>query len=192
MAELVEKNEVKSCVPTQNLPLKDLEGLIKRYEKELRYIAFKYVRDWTIVDDIMQEVYIKIFLRLNSFENRASIRSWLYTITCNQSIDYLRSKTVQSTYLIENIEEMNIANTDSAEVVAIKQYEKDSLCHLVDTLPTEYMEPIKLFYYKHYSYKEISELLNENIGTIKNRLFRGRRLLKEKYLLNKYGLIEKM
>lgn len=148
---------------------------------ELRYLAYKYVRDWILVDDVMQEVFIKIFLKLDSFEKKSSIRSWLYTITYNQCIDHFRSKTVKSTVLIENLEEVKEVNTDSAEVEAIKQFEKNWLYHTVNSLPNQFKEPIFLFYFKQYSYKEISEALNENIGVIKNRLFRGRRLLREKY-----------
>ncbi|MEK5520888.1 RNA polymerase sigma factor [Heyndrickxia sp. FSL W8-0423] len=181
MVVLEEKGNIKTLVPSHGLCETDLEELINEYEKELRYFAYKIVRDWIIVDDIMQEVFIKIFLKLDSFEKRSSIRSWLYKITYNQCIDYFRSKTIKSPRLIEYLEEIKVANTDSAEIEAIEKFEKEWLCHTVNSLPNQYKEPILLFYFKQYSYKEISETLNENIGVIKNRLFRGRRLLKEKY-----------
>lgn len=190
MEKLKEHNEIKYHVSTQKVLIKDFEELIKRYEKDLRYLAFKYVRNWTVVDDIIQEVFIKVFLNSYSFKNKTSIRSWLYTVTSNQCIDHLRSKPIKSTLLTDDLDEINISNTDSAEIVAIQQFETNLLYQMVNSLPNEYKEAIRLFYFNNFSYKEISELLNENIGTIKNRLFRGRRLLKEKYLEISKGLMD--
>lgn len=181
MVVLEERGNIGTLIPSHSLGETDLKELINEYEKELRYFAYKIVRDWIIVDDIMQEVFIKTFLKLDSLEKRSSIKSWLYTITYNRCIDYFRSKTVKPTLLIENFEEIKVDNTDSAEIEAMEQFEKNWLYQAVNSLPIQYKEPIILFYFRQYSYQEICEALNENIGVIKNRLFRGRRLLKEKY-----------
>ncbi|PGT80905.1 sigma factor [Bacillus sp. AFS040349] len=53
----------------------------------MRILAFKYVQDWILVDDIIQEVLIKVDLNLSYFENRSTKKSWLYLITSNQCID---------------------------------------------------------------------------------------------------------
>jgi RNA polymerase sigma-70 factor, ECF subfamily len=182
MVELMAKNNKNPIVSTCILTEKDFEVLMKEYEIELRFLAYKYVRDWIIVEDIMQEVFIKVFLKLDSFEKRSSIRSWLYTITYNQCIDYFRSKTVKYTYLIENLEKIIVTHTEPAEIEALHQFEHNWLHQTINSLPIQFKEPIILFYFKQYSYNEISELLNEKRGVIKNRLFRGRRLLKEKYV----------
>jgi RNA polymerase sigma-70 factor, ECF subfamily len=182
MVEWMEKNNINPIVSPFNLSEKDFEALMNDYEKELRYLAYKYVRDWIIVEDIMQEVFIKIFLKLDSFEQRSSIKSWLYTITYNQCIDYFRSKTVKYTFLIEDIEKVMVTYSEAAETEVLQQFEHNWLYHTVNSLPIQFKEPIILFYFKQYSYNEICVLLNEKIGVIKNRLFRGRRLLKEKYV----------
>lgn len=182
MIELMRENIRNPIVSTCILTEKDFEALIKEYEIELRYLAYKYVRDWIIVEDIMQEVFIKVFLKLDSFEQRASIRSWLYTITYNQCIDYFRSKTVRDTHLIENLEKIMVTHTEPAEKEALLQFEYNWLYQTINSLPIQFKETIILFYFKQYSYNEISELLNEKMGVIKNRLFRGRRMLKEKYV----------
>ncbi|WP_413305980.1 RNA polymerase sigma factor [Bacillus sp. 1P10SD] len=174
------ENNINRVAPSCPLSEKDFDQLIKEYEIELRFVAYKYVRNWIIVDDIMQEVFIKIFLKWDSFEQRSSIKSWLYTVTINQCIDYFRSKTVKHTLLIDDLEKMEVLHTDpAAETEAIQQLDNKWLYHTVNSLPTQFKEPIILYYFKQYSYKEIGELLNETICVIKNRLFRGRRLLKE-------------
>jgi len=182
MVEFMGGNNIKPIVSAHILSDKDFEALMKEYEKELRGLAYKYVRDWIIVEDIMQEVFIKVFLKLDSFEQRSSIRSWLYTITYNQCIDHFRSKCDKYTLLTENPEKIKVTQTEPAEIEALQRFEHNCLYQTVHSLPIQFKEPIILFYFKQYSYNEICELLNEKIGVIKSRLFRGRRLLKEKYI----------
>lgn len=182
MFETKEKHNKEPLVSTCELIEQELKKIIDLYEMELRYVAYKYVRDWFLVDDIMQEVFIKIYMKLNSIEDRYKLKSWLYAITCNQCIDYLRSKAVSLTHLIGDPEEVNISNNISAEIETIQRLEKQLLYKAIASLPNEYKEPIILFHFKQFSYKEISEALNENLGVIKSRLFRGRQLLKETYL----------
>nr|WP_255301683.1 RNA polymerase sigma factor [Bacillus sp. AFS040349] len=158
--------------------------MIYQYEKKLRYLAFKYVQDWTLVDDIMQEVYLKIFLKRDTFEKKSTMKSWLYSITRNQCIDYLRSKT-KSIVLTENFEELKVTNHNSAELEALKRLEKESLYATINSLPMKYKKLLILYHFNHFTYKEISKLLNKDISFVKNNIFRGRRLLKEKYFMDK-------
>ncbi|AND41459.1 RNA polymerase sigma factor [Cytobacillus oceanisediminis] len=160
---------------------KEIEKLIKTYNTELRYFAYKFVRDWILVDDIMQEVYLKIFLKWTTFVQISNLKSWLYKITCNQCIDYLRSSTYKSTLLIENLEEFLITDKISAEYKVMKALEKDTLLKHIATLPFYYRTTIILHYFRNYSYKEISSLLCKDIAFVKNKLFHGRRMLREMY-----------
>lgn len=178
---MIEKSQVNKdhLITSQPSEKKALENIIFEYDPELRFLAFKYVRDWILVDDIMQEVYLKVFLHMNTFEKRSTIRSWLYKITGNQCIDYLRSNA-NNIIPTENLDEINLLSSESAEFEVLQNFDKDILFHSVNSLPTHYREPIILYHIKHCTYKEICKLLNEDIGNIKNRIFRGRRLLKRK------------
>lgn len=159
----------------------DLKQIITNYEIELRYVAFRYVRDWILVDDIMQEVYLKIFLKLNSFKNKSNIKTWLYKITCNQSIDCLRNKFTKSTVLLDNPEELLFSNSESVERELFEKLEKERLYQNINSLPNDYKQTLSLYYFDNYSYKEISDILCKDISYVKNKLFRGRRLLKKVY-----------
>jgi RNA polymerase sigma-70 factor, ECF subfamily len=162
----------------------EIERIIIVYETELRYLAYRYVRDWILVDDIMQEVYLKIFLKLDTFNRTANIKTWLYKITCNQCIDFLRSKVIKSTILIDNLEEFLVSNCESAEREVLKSFDKGRLYRMINSLPDDYKETLTLYYFNNYSYKEICSLLSKDISYVKNKLFRGRRLLKEIYYNN--------
>ncbi|WP_449538007.1 RNA polymerase sigma factor [Ferdinandcohnia sp. Marseille-Q9671] len=163
---------------------KELEQIISKFEGELRFVAFRYVRDWMTVDDIMQEVYVKIFLKWNSFKDNTKIKSWLYRITCNQCIDYLRSRVVRPTVLTENLEDLQYTSKESVESEMIESFERERLYQHIDALPTDYKQTLSLYYLKDYSYQEICEVLCKDITFVKNKLFRGRRLLKKLYEKN--------
>lgn len=163
---------------------KELERIISNYNSELRYFAFKYVRDWIVVDDIMQEVYLKIFLKWNSFKNKSTMKAWLYKITCNQCIDYLRSKVFKSTILTDNLEELLSSNIESVEGKLFEKFERERLYQTINALPKDYKQTLFLYYVRNYSYKEISDLLCKDISFVKNKLFRGRQLLKKVYQKN--------
>lgn len=175
---MIDKTQVNKDHPSYE---KELENLILEYEPELRFFAFKYLKDWVLVDDIMQEVYLKVFLHMNTFEKRSTVRSWLYKITANQCIDYLRTQTVKYVITTENLDDINLLNSESAEFEVFQNFEKDFLFQAVNSLPAHYRKPIILYHFKHYTYKEICKILNDDIGNIKNRIFRGRRLLKENF-----------
>lgn len=163
---------------------KETEEIIEEYEVLLRYLAFQYIRDWSIVDDIMQEVFLKIWLNIDSLKHMHKLKSWLYSTTANQCIDYFRSKYVKTTHLFDSLEELNITFSESVELQVIKNFEYTNLYQIIRTLPIHFKEPIELFYFKDCTYKEISISLGINISTVKNRLFRGRLLLKELIPLN--------
>lgn len=158
-----------------------IEQIIVDYDIELRYVAYRYVRDWILVDDIMQEVYLKVYLNLGSFEGKANIKSWVYRITVNQCIDYLRKKIVQTTVLMDNPEELLATSRESVEKEMMERLEKEQLHERISSLPKDYQQAISLYYLHDYSYKEISEILSRDLSFVKNKLFRGRRMLKEVY-----------
>ena len=160
----------------------EIENIIKKYNIELRFIAFKFVRDWILVDDIMQEVYLKIFLKWTTFKQILNKKNWLYKITCNQCIDYLRSSSYKSSLLIESFEDFLVSDKVSAENKVLKTIDKNRLLKCINSLPFYYRTTILLHYFRNYSYKEISKLLCKDITFVKNTLFRGRRLLREAYL----------
>lgn len=159
----------------------DIEQIISDYGPELRYAAFRYVRNWVVVDDIMQEVFLKIFLKLHSFRDPSKIKAWLYKITRNQCIDYLRSKVVKATVLIDDIEEVRVASKETIEKTIVEKFDRECLYQHIESLPKDYQQALSLYYFGDYSYSEISHLLCKDISFVKNKLFRGRRLLRKVY-----------
>lgn len=163
-----------------------IEEIIRDYETELRYFVYKYVSDWVVVDDIMQEVYLKIFLRWNTFIQVVNIRSWLYKVTSNQCIDYLRSSGHKTTLLLDNLEEILTPGSFSTENKVIKWLDREKLFDYIKSLPFYYKTTIILYYYRNFSYKEISKILCKDITFVRNNLYRGRCMLRELCIQEEY------
>ncbi|NRD80116.1 RNA polymerase sigma factor [Bacillus sp. BRMEA1] len=159
---------------------KSLETLIANHGVSLRKFAFRFVRDWIVVDDIMQEVYLKAFLKVNTLMDGSSIKSWLFTVTANQCKDYLRLKYVKNTILTDNFETTPLQMVEFVEKKVIEQFDLLQLQKVINTLPNQYREPLVMRYYDHLSYMEISDILNLGIQTIKTRIHRAKKLIKRK------------
>lgn len=166
-----------------------IEQIINDYDTQLRYLAYRYVRDWILVDDIMQDVYLKVFLKLDSFEGKSTLKSWLYRITVNQCLDYVRSKAMKSTVLTDNLEEYLTSPREFVEKEILERLEKETLQHTINSLPNDYKQTLSLYYFHDYSYKEIGDTLSKDITFVKNKLFRGRRLLRQVYLENELVVV---
>jgi RNA polymerase sigma-70 factor, ECF subfamily len=167
-----------------------LENVINKYENELRNLAYRYVQDWILVDDIMQDVYLKVFVSLDTFKYKSNIKTWLFRITRNQCIDYLRSKVFKSTILIDNFEKLLVCNKETVEKEIFKQINNEELYQNIKFLPKNYQQTLRLYYFHNYSYKDISKLLCKDISFVKNNLLRGKRMLKNIYHNTDLKLVE--
>ncbi|WP_169891100.1 sigma-70 family RNA polymerase sigma factor [Litchfieldia alkalitelluris] len=154
-----------------------VEGLIDQYGKALINFAYTYVKDWSLAEDIVQEVFISVY-KADQYVNITAYKAWLFTITANKSKDLLRRKYFKTDLFvgIRNYFWKAITHTPEMEVMA------DAENRLVSTqvfdLPIKYREVIILYYYEDLSTSEISDLLRLNPSTVKSRLQRGRHLLK--------------
>ncbi|MFJ5763148.1 RNA polymerase sigma factor [Neobacillus sp. NPDC093182] len=159
---------------------KTIEEIIAAYDENLRYSAFRFVRDWELVNDILQEVYLKVFKNINILMNSSAIKSWLYSITANQCKDYLRTKYCRTTILTDDFEVLT-QKSNLVEIEVLEKLDKLYLQKINTSLPKHYKDPLILKYYYHYNYMEISEKLNISIQCLKTRIHRAKKMVKEKY-----------
>lgn len=155
-----------------------LEILIDDYWINVKKLSFTYVKDWTLAEDITQEVFIKCFKNIEQFRGEASYKTWLYRITVNRCKDELQSKWFRTFSFFDGVKEKTTKSTISAEQSFLNKNEKQEFYELVLSLPMKYREVIILFYYEEMNLEEIHNLLGLNLNTVKTRLKRGKLLLK--------------
>ncbi|MED4017890.1 MULTISPECIES: sigma-70 family RNA polymerase sigma factor [Sutcliffiella] len=156
-----------------------LETMMITYGDQLTRLAYSYVRDKEIAKDLVQDVFIKSYINWEKFRHESSVKTWLYRITINTAKDYLKSWSYRKLKVSE-LYQFNIKSNASSEDEALHNWEKNNVKHTVFDLPTKYREVIFLYYYEEFTIKEISELMNIPMSTVKTRLGRGKSKLKEK------------
>ncbi len=153
-----------------------IEDLMDEYGNEVYKIAYVYVKDKHMAEDIFQEVFYKVMKSYHQFREDSHIKTWIIRITINTCKDYLRSSWLRRVTLTEKYEE-------STDVIMpsdfIKQEENQVLYDAIYKLPSKYKEVVILYYFKEYSYEEISEVLRIPKGTVQSRLSRAKLKLKQ-------------
>lgn len=133
------------------------------YYKDIYRLAYCYTQNKLDAEDITQKVFIKYYKNFNKIEEQ-HIKQWLIKITINECKDLFRN--IWNKKVIKTDQEIIIKTTNKKE-------------YLLKNLPHKYRIIMHLFYYYGYTSKEISKLTNIKESTIKQRLRRGRLLLKE-------------
>ena len=149
--------------------------LVKRHKEKVRNIIYITMNNSALVDDIAQDVFITVYRNLKHFRFESQFTTWLYRITVNRCKDYLRKMNVRKIFFpIEEGSELSeyptpVENNDISRIVM----------DAISKLPVKLRMPLILKDIEGFSYQEISESLNCEMGTVKSRIFRGREKLKE-------------
>jgi RNA polymerase sigma-70 factor (ECF subfamily) len=149
-----------------------IAALLPRYRRKIFGLAYSYLRNRDAAEDVAQEVFIKLWRALPTYDGRASMSTWIYTITRNASLSGLRSRRPQASLSDAAVlAEVEIANEESeAETAA----ESAALLRMVDQLPSKQRQVVMLFYMQEQSHEEVSAMLAMPIGTVKTLLHRAR------------------
>lgn len=154
--------------------------LVTRYKKLVFSVVYNMISDKQEINDISQEVFIRIYKSLNRYNPEYKFSTWVVKITTNLCLDMIRKKKVDS-MPIEEIEGVS-SDCDTPEEQFISRERSDRIKKAIQELPEKYRVPIILFHKNGLSYEEMMKVLNEPMTIIKNRLYRARLMLREKLM----------
>ena len=143
----------------------------------MKGVAYRYVNDFAIAEDILQEAFIKVFVNLKTFDNSGSFEGWLRRVVVNSSINYFHSLKKQSEnisdlgYLLEN--DLNDEGDDEEY-----DYSMEELVDSISMLPEGYKMLFNMYVVDNFTHKEIAAALNITEGTSKSQLSKAREYLK--------------
>lgn len=148
--------------------------LVIKHKDKVRNLVFLTLGDSEFVDDISQDVFISIYHKLGEFRFQSKFTTWLYRITVNKCRDYLRKKRVRSIFVpIKDTDKEPVAKTRN-ENLDIPQLVRAA----INKLPEKLKTPLILRDIDGFSYKEIADQMQCEVGTVKSRIFRARESLK--------------
>jgi RNA polymerase sigma-70 factor (ECF subfamily) len=164
--------------------------LIDRYEKKLRKYIYRITHaNESDINDMLQNIFLKVYEYQNSFNGKYSFNSWIYRITHNEAIDFLRKKTIRQTisfeeYMDQNKETFDISNIFEENEEIAHTIDKKTLLLSIDKLNIEQKIVLNLKYFEDKSYEEIAIILEKPKSTI-GTLIRRAKINLEKIIKQK-------
>ncbi len=153
-----------------------LDEIMSLYGQDILQLVYSYVKDAVVAEDLTQEIFIKCYKALPTYNQQSNIRTWLWRIAINHCKDYRKSWYFRKVSTAE--EEQEWTSTDNVEEEIIQQDEDRQLADAVMELPIQYRELIYLHYFQEMKLKEISEITGVKLGTVKTRMRQAKRRLK--------------
>ena len=156
--------------------------LVRRYERELYGYLRRYLGDGSLAEDVFQNTFLQLYLKIGQYEPGRPVRPWLYTIATHQAIDALRRNARHQILSLDQKREdgsdgelRNLLDTLESrgpapmENVSAEE-RKEKVRASVDRLPDFLRDVVILAYYQGLKYREIADILDIPVGTVKSRL----------------------
>lgn len=157
--------------------------IVANHQKLVVHIVGRIVLERDEIEDVCQEVFIKVYQKIAEFKGESRFSTWIASIAYHQSLNYLRKKRrLNETSFDEDTSILNIPTVFTPEEIFANNEMKRTVKLIVESLPLAYRTVITLFYLEEFSYPEIIQITGMAEGTIKSHLFRARNLLKEKLM----------
>lgn len=159
-----------------------LTELVKRYQAAVLRVCISVVGSQE-VDDLVQEIFIKILQRLDRFEGRSALFTWIYEITVNHCRDELRRRKRRRWFSLQALPPAVVENIPADEKSAMDRIENDELeqrLHReINKLKPKYRELVVLRDLEGLSYEDIAQVSKIDVKLVKSRLYEARRVLAE-------------
>jgi RNA polymerase sigma-70 factor (ECF subfamily) len=153
--------------------------LVQRHQERVRNLIYSILGYTQIVDDLTQDVFIKVYQSLPKFRHQSSFATWLYRVTVNRCRDEMRRSKVRRMFRLDTLHErehpVETESTERTERILIDEALKSALQQLSESHRTV----ILLKEVEGLTYEEIAQVLQCGAGTVKSRLARARIRLKQ-------------
>jgi RNA polymerase sigma-70 factor (ECF subfamily) len=164
------------------------EELVRRYQRPISAYVYRMVGDYDCALDLTQEIFIKIYASLSRYRPEFKFSTWIYKIAHNAAIDHLRRNAGRERSINKGTEsepqQLTIESKGlSPEQQSEREERRTEIESVVRLLPTAYRELIVLRHSQDLTYEEIVEVTGLPLGTVKNRLFRAREMMRQQFLL---------
>ena len=163
------------------------EELVRRYQRPISAYVYRMVGNYESALDLTQEIFIKVYNSLDRYRAEFKFSTWIYKIAHNAAVDHLRRTATREQSLVVGADgdqfDLPIeSNRLSPEQESEQRERRVEIETVVRTLPANYRELIILRHSQDLSYEEIVEVTGLPLGTVKNRLFRAREMMRQQFV----------
>lgn len=158
--------------------VKSFEKIVERYQQMVYTLAFRIIKNHQEAEEIAQDVFLKIYKSLSSFNQKSKLSTWVYKITFNSSINKLNSqkRTIETTQ-INGFAEQKFNNTENASQRIEDEERHETIKTALSRLSETDSTIVSLYYYEEMSVKEIAEIVGLSKQNVKIKLHRSRKKL---------------
>nr|WP_255509209.1 RNA polymerase sigma factor [Flavobacterium sp. J27] len=160
--------------------------MYNEYKVLVYNVALHYLQNIQDAEEVTQDVFVKVYYTLHSFQGKASLKTWIYKITINQSLDFLKKKKSKKRLFIfgnksHNEQEIvQISNFEHPGIILEKKEDAALLFAIINTLPEHQKTAFILSKIDGLSNPEIAEIMETSISAIESLIFRAKTTLKER------------
>ena len=163
------------------------EELVRRYQRPISAYVYRMVGNYESALDLTQEIFIKVYSSLERYRSEFKFSTWIYKIAHNAAVDHLRRTATREQSLVVGPEgdqfDLPIESTRlSPEQESEQRERRVEIETVVRALPSNYRELIILRHSQDLSYEEIVDVTGLPLGTVKNRLFRAREMMRQQFV----------
>lgn len=145
--------------------------LVLRYQEKIYWVVRRLLSDHDEADDVVQDVFVKVYHSLHSFKGESSFYTWLYRIAINLSLNELRRQKTRKTFSLDDA----AVQHESHDALPLEQMERKEQTRLIkeaiEKLPEKQKKVFLLRYYEELPYEEIAKVLKTSVGGLKANYF---------------------
>ncbi|MGD1044655.1 MAG: sigma-70 family RNA polymerase sigma factor [Bacteroidota bacterium] len=168
---MTDSNDLRLVELFQNGDETSFNELVGRYQEKVYWIAHRFVNDHDQADDIVQEVFAKVYSALKKFRGESSVYTWLYRITVNVALNALRKQRIRDFIRIDDLFETADDENEQPDAIFEKDEQQKLIEEAIAKLPEKQKAVFILRYHEELSYEEISLILKTSVGGLKANYF---------------------
>lgn len=177
--ELHDKTDEEIALLVQNGNAEAFGELVDRYEAKIKRYAKKFISSHEDQKDLVQDVFMKAYVNIKSFDTNRKFSPWIYRIGHNEFVNAFKKKLSDKIFPFDlDLLLPHPIAKETADSEITKSEQKIILDKCIDKLSPKYREPLILYYYEDMNYKEIADILQIPISTVGVRINRGKLMLR--------------
>ena len=179
-----DRTDEEIAILVQRGDIESFRVLVERYEPKLTRYAKRFLFAADDAKDLLQEIFIKAYVNIKSFDAERRFSPWIYRIAHNEFVNALKKKTKERDTFSLSLFDFDVflphpIAKETAEEGVVRHELKAVLEHSLEKISPKYREPLTLYYFDDMDYREIAQILRVPVSTVGVRLQRGKTLLRK-------------